>query len=74
MFVSGDMCMDIKGFVWLWSAFTPPKVRAAGLGRFFPIHTNAVCMWPVKPGNETGFADWQEEEKLDSPWQHHLTE
>lgn len=43
------------------------KGEARGAGPLFPIHTNAVCMWPVGPGNETGFADWPEEEKLDSP-------
>ncbi len=59
--------MDIKCFVWLWSAFTLPKVRPAGPGRFFRTQTNAVCMLPVEPGNETEFADWLEEEKLDSP-------
>ena len=41
--------------------------EASGVEVVFSIHTNAVCMWPVKPGNETGFADWPEEEKLDSP-------
>lgn len=64
MFITGDMCMDIKCFVWLSSASTLSKVRPAG--PLFPIHTNAVCMCPVEPGNETGFADWPEEDKLDS--------
>lgn len=47
--------------------YAAPKVRPVGPGCFFPIHTNAVCMWQVGPGDETGFADWPEEEKLDSP-------
>lgn len=67
MFKSGDTCMDIKCFVWFWSAFTPPKVRPVGPSCFFLIQTNAVCMLPVEPGNEAEFADWPEEEKLDSP-------
>lgn len=68
MFISGDMCMDIKCFVWLWSALTSPKVRPAGQGRFFPrpTQTRSVCV-PFEPGNETGFADWPVEAKLDSP-------
>lgn len=60
--------MDIKCFVWLWSAFTLPKGEASGArSLFFLNQTNAVCMLPVEPGNETECADWPEEEKLDSP-------
>lgn len=60
---------DIKCFVWHWSAFTLPKVRPVGPGCFFPpsICTNVGCMWPVEQGNETGLADWPEDQSLDSP-------
>lgn len=66
MFISGDMCMDIKCFVRLWSSVKLPKVRPAGLCCLFLICAKAACMWPVKPRNETRFADWPAEEKFDS--------
>lgn len=67
MFISGDMCMGHKVLCLTFVCIYPAEGEASGAGLLFPIYTNAGCMWPVEPGNETKFADWPEEESLDSP-------
>lgn len=35
MFISVDMCMDVKCFIWSKSSFKLPKVRTTGPGCLF---------------------------------------
>lgn len=46
--------------------YTADEGEASRVGTLL-LYTNANCMWLVEPGNKAEFADWPEEEKLDSP-------
>lgn len=58
MFISADMCVDVKCFVWFKSSFKLPKVRTTRPSRLFSSRQMCFVFGPSEPGNETRFADW----------------